>query len=180
MAPKRDLTAARLRRMGADVMNIDKLKADKAHAERLANLAASASSRQAAPLPPGKGGAQPPKPAAPAAGAFPHLPSSSTNTCARSLSLSLFLHMCSHNHIPPPFFFGSCCLGFCFCLSQWLPQPQQRSKSTVPWMTLTLTKLQWRRVPLSLWLGRLMRATMCRYDCLCISHKHKDREGGLG
>eukprot|EP00043_Microstomoeca_roanoka_P009891 m.94317 g.94317 ORF g.94317 m.94317 type:complete len:226 (+) comp14722_c0_seq2:184-861(+) len=66
MPPKRDLTAARLRRMGAAPEDIEKIRADKEHAERLAQLTASANARQAAPLPPGKGGPAP-KPAAPAA-----------------------------------------------------------------------------------------------------------------
>jgi hypothetical protein len=50
-----------MRRGGAADEDIETLKADKAHAMRLAKLAASASARSAAPPPPGKGGAPPPK-----------------------------------------------------------------------------------------------------------------------
>eukprot|EP00056_Hartaetosiga_gracilis_P020756 m.21141 g.21141 ORF g.21141 m.21141 type:complete len:232 (+) comp8688_c0_seq1:280-975(+) len=71
MAPKRDLEAAKLRRLGIDESMIDGLKKDKEHAERLAKLAANAMSRKAAPLPPGKAPPpqakkEPEKPAEPA------------------------------------------------------------------------------------------------------------------
>jgi hypothetical protein len=54
-----------LRRAGK-VADLESLQADREHAQRLAKLAATASARGAAPLPPGKGGSAP-KPAAPAA-----------------------------------------------------------------------------------------------------------------
>lgn len=60
--PPGDLQAARLARQG-QLVDIEALKADKQHAERLAKLAASASARGAAPPPPGKGGAAKPPPA---------------------------------------------------------------------------------------------------------------------
>jgi hypothetical protein len=47
-APRRDLTFAKLQRSGVPEEEIERLKADKEHAETLARLAASASSRGAA------------------------------------------------------------------------------------------------------------------------------------
>eukprot|EP00054_Salpingoeca_dolichothecata_P009255 m.52230 g.52230 ORF g.52230 m.52230 type:complete len:222 (-) comp18258_c0_seq1:240-905(-) len=66
---KRDLAAARLRRMGVDpeALDIDNLLRDEKEAKRIASLVASASSRGQAPLPPGKGPAPAPaKASAPA------------------------------------------------------------------------------------------------------------------
>jgi len=60
---QRDIEGAKLRRAGVDEETIERLRADKEEAKRLAQLVLSASSRGAAPLPPGKGG----KPAAPSA-----------------------------------------------------------------------------------------------------------------
>lgn len=59
MPNKRDLYAARLRRQGVKEEDIEKLRADKQEAERLALLMATAKSRGAAPLPPGLGGPPP-------------------------------------------------------------------------------------------------------------------------
>lgn len=60
-----DLAAARLARAGVNATqeDIENLRKDKKHAERLAKLAASANARGAAPAPPGKGGPAAPAPA---------------------------------------------------------------------------------------------------------------------
>lgn len=63
----RDLASARLRKQGLSEEQVQQIKKDKEEAERLAMLTAAASARGAAPLPPGKGGPAPSKPARSAA-----------------------------------------------------------------------------------------------------------------